>query len=67
VYWYLTNPQPYAIFLLTADTWTSAEVGYGRADRSEFWGTYRCVGTNSWEFRSASGNDMRALGEQSGI
>ena len=59
VYWYLTSPQPYAIFLISADKWTSAEVGWGREDRSDFWGTYQCVGTNSWEFRSATGKVFR--------
>ena len=55
-WWYLVNSNPpVAFFVLTDNTWTSKEIGYGDATRRDYWGSYKCIGTNAWEFVTANG------------
>jgi len=45
----------YLFYVLSGNTWASKEVGYGDPAKQDFWGSYTCVGSNTWEFRAASG------------
>ena len=65
-YWYLDNPRAGMFPFPTSNTWTSPEVGYNDRNRREFWGTYKCVGPNTWSFWNDYGTLVRTLVLQPG-
>jgi len=42
-------------------TWTSREIPYGDPNLREYWGSYKCVGANVWEFWNANGRLVRRV------
>jgi len=45
----------YVFYILPNRTWTSKEIGYGDQSRRDWWGSYQCIGNNTWQFQAASG------------
>jgi hypothetical protein len=55
VWWYLTGSSTVAFFPLSANTWAAKEISYGDPNRRDYWGSYACIGANTWEFKNANG------------